>query len=249
MTYGDAPSSAAQQSGYAHSVGPWYGHASPNQRFDGFAIASFVLSLVGCGLLGLVLGIVALVRIERSGAKGRVLAIAALAVSSMSVVVVATVATIALIDSSDANSDIARQVTPQASSSSSSPSASSTVAGKPTEVSTYSLKVGDCILSARKQDKVVSSLPVVPCAEQHEAEVFAIFDLKYSSYPGEGKIYGVAERDCTERLGKWSRSAADDAHLELYVLYPSRDTWQQNDREVTCIANRPGKKSTGSLKD
>ncbi|TDC70839.1 DUF4190 domain-containing protein, partial [Micromonospora sp. KC606] len=56
---------------------PWAGHQPPGGRTNRTAVAAFVLGLFG-GLLGLVLGVVALVRIHRSGQRGRGFAVAGL---------------------------------------------------------------------------------------------------------------------------------------------------------------------------
>ncbi|MFH0831030.1 MAG: DUF4190 domain-containing protein [Parcubacteria group bacterium] len=53
---------------------------------NGLAIAAFVLSLVGLGIIGLILGIVALSQIKKTGEGGKGLAIAGIIIGALSVV-------------------------------------------------------------------------------------------------------------------------------------------------------------------
>lgn len=65
---------------------PYGAAAYPAATTNGLAIASFVCSLLGLGLVGVVLGHIALGRIARTGEGGRGLAIAGLVIGYLSIV-------------------------------------------------------------------------------------------------------------------------------------------------------------------
>jgi hypothetical protein len=207
---------------------PGYGaYPPPKPGFNGFAIASLVISVFGGVLLSVIFGIVALVQTKRSGQKGRGLAIAGLAVSGLWIVGIAVGVVIAIASSADR--DATGEIT----------------AGG--DVSAFDLAVGDC-LNGLKEGQSISNLPGVPCAEPHEGEVFAVFDLPAGAFPGDTKIAEDAERECSNRFESYAPSSVNDTSIELFFLHPTALSWRQGDHEVTCVATDPTKKRTGSLK-
>jgi hypothetical protein len=203
------------------------GHRPPKAGTNGFAVASLVLGAVGALLFSVVFGIIALVQTRRTGQAGRGLAIAGLAVSGVWVLVGVgvVIALIAGAADRDGSGDI-------------------TAGG---DVSVMSLRVGDC-LNGLREGQNISDLPGVPCAEPHEGEVFAVFDLPAGAYPGDAKIAGDAERECSDRFEAYAPSSVDDTAIELFFLHPTRLSWAQGDHEVTCVATDPTRKRTGSIK-
>jgi putative regulator of septum formation/uncharacterized protein DUF4190 len=240
--YGQAPQQpygqAPQQSPYGpppaygaptgYGAPPPYGaYPLPKPGFNGFAIASLVISVFGGVLLSVVFGIIALVQTRRSGQKGRGLAIAGLAISSLWLVGIAVGVIIAIASSADRDS-----------------TGNITAGG---DVSAFDLKVGDC-LNDLKEGQSITDLPAVPCAQPHEGEVFAVFDLPAGAYPGEAKVSDDAERECANRFEGYAPSSVDDTSIELFFLHPTQLSWAQGDHEVTCVATDPTKKRTGSLR-
>lgn len=86
-----SPASGPPAPGLAPAVGPYGpGQPAPQPPLSGLAVASLVLSLLVClAPLGLVLGIVALVRFPGNGKRGKGLAIAGTAVGGVVVVLTA----------------------------------------------------------------------------------------------------------------------------------------------------------------
>lgn len=91
---------------------------------------------------------------------------------------------------------------------------------------------------------------IVPCASEHDAEVYAQVPLPAGPYPGAAEVERVAER-CEGRLFRdyigidRARSA-----LETSSYYPDALTWAEPNRYVACIAGDPtGEPLTGSLRD
>jgi hypothetical protein len=194
---------------------------------DGFAIVALVLSLCGGWLLGLIFGIVALVRIKKSGEKGKGLAVAGIIVSSIGIAalaigVVVAILTTATRDSSGEIVDSGR-------------------------VSLEDLVPGDCV-NDLVEGRRVTSLSAVPCSEPHDGEVFAVFNLPETSWPGESSVDDDAVQGCTDRLGEYSPAAADDETLELLYFSPTEQSWRLDDRAVVCLATQGGTKRTGSIR-
>ena len=114
-------------------------------------------------------------------------------------------------------------------------------------MSAMSLQVGDC-LNGLQEEGDVGSLPAVPCAEPHEGEVYATFDLPEGDYPSETAIFDQAEAGCDERLSSVAPDASEDPSVGLFYLYPTELSWP-DDREVVCIAiSMPGT-TRGSILD
>ncbi|MDT7729958.1 MAG: hypothetical protein QOK45_211, partial [Mycobacterium sp.] len=55
------------------------------------------------------------------------------------------------------------------------------------------------------------------------------------------------QNKCEPALSSYSPDAITDNSVQLYVLYPTAETWKQGDRAVTCIATLDPPR-TGSLK-
>ncbi|MCV7282781.1 septum formation family protein [Mycolicibacterium flavescens] len=104
--------------------------------------------------------------------------------------------------------------------------------GKDTVTAT-DVAVGDClreIPGAR-----VVTVQTTACEEPHAGEVFAVLLMPDGGFPGQPAIEAYAER-CAPALSAYSPEAALDAAVNMYVLYPTAETWADGDRAVTCIA-------------
>ncbi len=197
------------------------------------ATAALVLGIlgpiVGGAVLAIILGIVALVQIRKTGELGRGRAIAGVAIGTAWVVLVGVFLVIALVKA---------PATPETPSAGPGPERS---------VATTDLKVGDCVNGVKEGR--VAELPTVPCAQPHEAEVFATFNITGGrTYPGESTVTAQAEKGCVDRLPGYSASAVKDPALSVVYLYPTTATWLLNDRTITCFVHDAAKKRTGSVK-
>jgi len=193
---------------------------------NGFAVAALVFGILG-GLLGLVFGIIALVQIRRTGQKGTGLAVAGLVLSALWLLVLGL--GLVLLLAAGADRDAEGEITEGGS------------------VSAMSLQVGDC-LNGLQEEGDVQNLPAVPCAEPHEGEVYATFDLPEGDYPGETAIVDQAEAGCDERLSSVAPDAYADPSVGLFYLAPLEASWP-DDREVVCIAISMSGTTTGSILD
>ena len=115
------------------------------------------------------------------------------------------------------------------------------------EVSASKLAVGHCVDGLRESDDL-TSLPVVPCGQPHEGEVFALVDLPAGPYPGDEDLKRSAQDECLRHFETYAPSSVADDKVELFYLHPSPLSWADGDRSITCVATDPTAKRTGSLK-
>lgn len=180
---------------------------------NGFAIAALIFGIIGGFFLSVIFGIVALVKIGKTGQSGKGLAIAGLALSGVWLLAIGT----AII-----------------------------FADKDGKVSVHRLRTGDCIKTLSESDAVYG-MPVVPCTQPHQGEVYGEFDLPRGDYPGEAVIETEVATQCGTLLERYAPQAVDSA-AEMFYLYPRSADWRRGDRTVICIAySDPA--VTGSLKD
>lgn len=175
---------------------------------DGFAIAGFVLALIGGILFGLVFGIVGIVRTQGGQRRGRGLAVAAIIISMLWAALIAVVIVIVIATSAERSGtgDVTR----------------------PGSESFEDVREGDCVSDV--EQGVAFSLEVVPCDQPHKAEVYAIFDLPDTPYPGASTVTSLAESGCNSRL---PTSLSDG--LDVYYYYPQESNWDAGDRAVLCL--------------
>lgn len=112
-------------------------------------------------------------------------------------------------------------------------------------VTATDVKVGDC-LSEIPGDTRVLTVQTVGCDEPHAGEVFAVLEMPEGDFPGQAAIDEYTDR-CSPELASYSPASMEDDSVQMYVLYPTPETWAEGDRAVTCIATLDPPR-TGSLK-
>jgi hypothetical protein len=175
--YPPAPPYAPAPPPYASAPPPYapappYAPPRPNRSRDGFAIAGFVVSLLGGVLIGVILSCVALSRIRRSGARGRGLAIAGLVISGVWVVLLILLGSAGLLTVPDEDTE-----------------------GR---ISVAELRPGLCLPEV--PTGVHITIDVVPCTSPHKVLVVAAFDLPGFAYPGDDEVVAAADEGCMSRL-------------------------------------------------
>ena len=166
--------SVPQQRGPAASdavaTGPPPAGPAARRPTDGVAVAALVSGLVPAIPVTLVLGPLALIRVGRSGARGRGLAITGLVLAGLWTVAAAIVAA----------AIITRPPPP-----------------KPVTLPhVFSLRAGQCVDSGTDG---ISGVHVLSCAQAHDAEVFATFQVAGSRYPGAAVLQQRAREGCVSR--------------------------------------------------
>lgn len=103
----------------------------------------------------------------------------------------------------------------------------------------FSLEPGTCFddVDAFYDDESegVSDVPTVDCAEPHDNEVFATYDLPDGDFPGQEAIATTAEEECIERFEDYVGIAYADSRFVSTHLIPTAQSWEGGDREVVCF--------------
>ncbi|MFJ8804768.1 DUF4190 domain-containing protein [Streptomyces sp. NPDC102490] len=215
---------------------PQWGHPlTPYPRqapVNGLAVAAFVLGVL-CFVpaVGLVLGLVALARIRKRGERGKGFAVAGCVLSAVGLALwVLILSTGAAGDFRDGLRDAARG-----------------------EGTPYSLETGQCFTTpGGSLQGVTYDVDRVPCAQEHDGEVFAAFDLPDGSYPGDAEITRAADDRCYAlqdgyAMDRW----ALPTDVDVYYLTPTSGSWRTGDREITCLFGNTEERDglTGSLRN
>ncbi|MCX3285233.1 septum formation family protein [Streptomyces sp. NEAU-H22] len=196
---------------------------------NALAVAALVLGVL-CFLpaAGLVLGLISLGQIRRSGQSGRGLAIAGSVLSAVGIVLWG------LVLATGAASEVWEGVKDGA---------------RGDEV--LSLEKGDCFDAPGGLEGDTYDVDRVPCEGRHDAEVFAVVTLPGGAFPGEGEITDVADEKCYALQDQYAMDTwAMPADVDMYYLLPSRVSWRFGDRAITCFFGdtEAGLKLTGSLR-
>lgn len=101
-------------------------------------------------------------------------------------------------------------------------------------IDAFNMRVGDCFDSANSSNDEVSDLPGVPCSEPHDFETYAVFDVALDSYPTEEAMGELAYDSCLQRFDEFVGLEYESSVLEIITMYPTTESWQQDDREVVC---------------
>ncbi len=218
-----APPGGYPQQAYQQFVVP------QNTGVNGFAIAGFILSLIGVVLLGLIFSIVGLVQVRRRSQRGKGLAIAGLVLSGLWLVIVAVV--------------IAGVVTSQVHRS-----AGGKITGSG-HTDILSLRVGDCFQNPTVGSATVrvGQVTAVPCTTPHNAQVFAQFTATDASYPGAQALSTEAEQGCRTRIATSLDKSKITSTMALHFVYPQPQAWANGQRTLKCLVVDSTKDLTSSL--
>ncbi|MEU6686840.1 DUF4190 domain-containing protein [Streptomyces sp. NPDC046832] len=196
---------------------------------NALAVAALVLGVL-CFLpaAGLVLGLIALRQIRRSGQSGRGMAIAG------SVLSAAGIALWAAVLSTGAASTAWEGLKDRARGNES-----------------LSLDKGDCFDAPGGLEGDTYDVDQVPCGGRHDGEVFAVVALPGGAFPGDARITDLADEKCYALQDQYAMDTwAMPADVDVYYLMPSRDSWRYGDRAITCLFGNTdeGAGLTGSLR-
>ncbi len=102
------------------------------------------------------------------------------------------------------------------------------------------LSTGHCIATL-PADGPVDSVRVVPCDQQHAAEVVGVLPLEDGGWPGEAEVL--------DRVETWCEldNAQQALGLSPVVWTPTEGSWAQGDRDGLCLAWAPDGGLTGSF--
>ena len=116
-------------------------------------------------------------------------------------------------------------------------------------VDAFQVRVGDCFDDSSTYSDEISNLPGVPCSKPHDNEAYAVFDLTFASYPDGDSMGELAQESCLQRFDSFVGRDFESSSLEIFAIYPTTESWAQEDREVICaIYDMEENKLVGSVK-
>ncbi|AEF41142.1 hypothetical protein AS9A_2695 [Hoyosella subflava DQS3-9A1] len=116
------------------------------------------------------------------------------------------------------------------------------------EVSEFDVQVGDCLLGP-EEASTPGTVAVVPCDEPHQQEIFAIYQLDGTEFPGDNEVQETARDGCRDEFQAFTGTEEESSKYVLNFLYPTEVTWAGGDREVVCMILDPDGPVSGSLRD
>jgi hypothetical protein len=187
-------------------------------RTNGQAIASLVLGILGfltlSAIVGIILGIVALVRIRRVPQKGKGLAIAGIVLSALWLAGVTSI--VAYNAANRAHRSGSGQIT------------------TPGSMNIFSLRTGDCFDNPGSGN--FSTVTAIPCTQPHNAQMFAEFNAaNSSSYPGSSALLKEATNGCNSRVAGSVDKAKITNTMQIRFLYPLSGSWSLGHRAISCL--------------
>jgi hypothetical protein len=192
-----------------------------------------VLGILCCvPAAGLLLGLIALGQIRRTGERGKGMAVTGSVLSSLGIALwVLALATGGVSDFWGGFKDAAKD-----------------------NGSAYTLAKGECFdVPGGSLEGFTYDVDKVPCAGRHDGEVFAAFEMgRDTSFPGDAKVAEIAETRCYALRYTYAMDAwAVPVDVDVYYLTPTRQSWRLGDREVTCVFGNTDETAglTGSLRN
>ena len=105
------------------------------------------------------------------------------------------------------------------------------------DLGVFTMSLGDCVQDSLSSE--VQSLEAVPCAEEHDLEVFALFDMPDGDFPGDAAVDAAAEAGCLERFEGYVGIAYEQSVYAYTYLTPLETGWNEiDDREIVCLLGR-----------
>jgi hypothetical protein len=207
----------------------YYPAARPAPGTSGFAIAAFILGLVGGVLLSVIFGIVALRKLRKRPQRGKGLAIAGLCLSGVWLLGFTGV----FVESSltAAQRSATGQIT------------------KDGHLGVLSLRAGDCFQnpSGSQPASAITQVTAVPCTNPHDAQVIALLPVPGSAYPGRDAFRAQAQPGCSASLKAVADNSKLTATMNLLWLYPLPQAWAEGQRTISCLVVDSSKDLTSSL--
>jgi len=100
--------------------------------------------------------------------------------------------------------------------------------------SVFELRVGDCFDDDTDPEDVVSEVPVRPCAEPHDNEIYFEYRMTESVFPGRDRILELTSERCLQEFEAFVGVPYPQSDLDLFPITPTSQSWDEGDRTVYC---------------
>lgn len=114
--------------------------------------------------------------------------------------------------------------------------------------SLFELEVGACLNDADVPIGAdLADIPVVPCDQPHDSELYAIHEVPDGAYPGADALIEEGQARCQGSFGEFVGIDFRSSALDFFLYYPTPSSWAQGDRSIYCLVVDPGLRVTGTL--
>jgi Septum formation len=126
------------------------------------------------------------------------------------------------------------------------------------EADAFSLQVGDCIdYAALSEATEFDSVRTVPCADPHDAEIYAETTLTEEQFQADLALReaadtetpSVAETFCYDAFAGFVGTSYEESTLDFVPFTPTEESWEQGDDVVQCLVTHPEGGFTGSMQN
>jgi hypothetical protein len=114
------------------------------------------------------------------------------------------------------------------------------------EVGLLRLKVGDCL--GAEVIGEVESVPVVPCSEPHNSEIFHSFYLVGDVFPGEEATSKLAQEGCVAEFDTFIGVAYAESVWNLSAMHPTEQSWDDVNEVLCDVFLVSGEDTVGSAR-
>lgn len=108
--------------------------------------------------------------------------------------------------------------------------------------SVFNAEVGECVESLSDLTGSVSELPEVECTDEHEGEIFFLFEHEGDDddFPGTSALQEEAAEDCTgDEFEDYVGVGYLETEIDVAFITPSEQSWGEGDRETICVLRLP----------
>ena len=117
------------------------------------------------------------------------------------------------------------------------------------KVNITTVAIGDCLTDIGKASTIQDATKV-DCSKTHDAEVYAIKQIKSSAanVPADADVQ--ASDFCRSKYEGFVGVTYEVSKLEIITTFPQAESWKSGDRGITCLIGQPNYGTTkGSLKN
>jgi hypothetical protein len=115
-------------------------------------------------------------------------------------------------------------------------------------INVLDLDLGDCLPYLEGEGDVYE-LPLVPCDQPHDSEVYFVFSMPDDAdYPGDDALTDEAISRCQTAFEEFVGMSYDESELDYWWFTPTKATWNHGgDRSTQCLIYSYDGDVTGTL--
>lgn len=226
--------------GYAQPGMPGFRAAVPTKRpLDKVCLYALIFGIIPAPLIGLILGIIGITRTSSPFRRGRWMAVTGLVLALAWTSLAVGLATI---------------WKPAGSTPAAITATRSAPVTKPTTATPATLRPGDCYKdtalakNSSGSSQVISSIKIIPCAQAHNAVVYAATTLPAGAWTSMDDKLTIANKQCLPLAKKYFNGHVLNPNLLFGALAPSETRWDLGFHTAQCVAVDPDKDFKGDIR-